>query len=109
VDIDAETLTEAQAQNLKRFDQKLPKDAQEIQILKGPNGRRTFRVDVPARNIPGSFARYEKTIDSAGNTVSYTKLLSLLMGALFILRLNKRSFYHDSATAGLGKFVGVHN
>ncbi len=32
-----------------------------------------FRSDVPAKNIPGSFARYEKVVDRAGNTVSYTK------------------------------------
>jgi SPP1 gp7 family putative phage head morphogenesis protein len=72
-DIDATTLTEEQAQNLIRFDKKLPKDASEIQILKGHNGQRIFRADVPARNIPKSFARYEKVVDSSGKTVSYTK------------------------------------
>lgn len=72
-DVDAETLTESQVANLKRFDKKLPKDAQEIQILKASKGARIFRADVPARNIPGSFARYEKVIDAEGNTLSYTK------------------------------------
>jgi len=72
-DINAGTLTENQARNLGRFDQKLPKGAGEIQILKGEGGQRIFRADVPARNIPGSYARYEKIVDKAGNTVSYTK------------------------------------
>lgn len=69
----AGTLNEAQAYNLRRFDQKLPKAAQEIQVLSGKNGQRIFRSDVPANNIPGSFARYEKIVDSTGKTVSYTK------------------------------------
>ncbi len=69
----AGTLNEAQAYNLKRFDQKLPKAAREIQVLSGKNGQRIFRSDVPANNIPGSFARYEKIVDSTGKTVSYTK------------------------------------
>jgi Phage Mu protein F like protein len=73
IDVDADTLTEAQAENLRRFDKKLPKDAGEIKILKGENGQRIFRADVPAKNIPGSFARYEKIVDAQGNTVSYTK------------------------------------
>lgn len=72
-DVDADTLNEVQARNLKRFDQKLPKDAGEIQIIRGADGRRIFRADVPARNIPGSYARYEKVVDKLGNTVSYTK------------------------------------
>ncbi len=70
---DGQTLTAEQANNLRRFDAKLPKDAQTIQILSGPNGQRIFRSDVPARNIPGSFARYEKVVDTSGNTLSYTK------------------------------------
>ena len=69
----AGTLTGEQAKNLARFDDKLPKDAGPISITAGKNGQRTFSSDVPARNIPGSFARYEKTVDSAGKTVSYTK------------------------------------
>ena len=72
-DVDADTLNEVQARNLKRFDQKLPKDAGEIQVIRGTDGQRIFRADVPARNIPGSYARYEKVVDKLGNTVSYTK------------------------------------
>ncbi len=72
-DVDAETLSETQAYNLRRFDKKLPKAAGEIQIIKGRNGIRIFRSDVPARNIPNSFARYEKIVDAEGNTLSYTK------------------------------------
>ena len=72
-DIHAETLTGEQVKNLGRFDGKLPKDAGPIRITGGKNGQRTFSADVPARNIPGSFARYEKTVDRAGKTISYTK------------------------------------
>lgn len=72
-DIDANTLNEAQVRSLKRFDQKLPKDAGEIEIIRGADGQRVFRADVPARNIPGSYARYEKVVDRLGNTISYTK------------------------------------
>jgi SPP1 gp7 family putative phage head morphogenesis protein len=68
-----DTLTTAQARNLERFDKKLPKDAGKITVSNGSNGQRVFTADVPARNIPGSFARYEKVVDRAGNTVSYTK------------------------------------
>jgi hypothetical protein len=67
------TLTPAQARNLERFDKKLPKDAGKITVTKRSNGQRTFTSDVPAKNIPGSYARYEKVVDRAGNTVSYTK------------------------------------
>jgi len=72
-DVDAGTLTVAQARNLKRFSRKVPKDAQEIKILRGTGGNRIFRADVPAKNIPGSYARYEKVVDKHGNTISYTK------------------------------------
>lgn len=67
------TLTEEQAKNLARFDAKLPKNAGPIEVRIGKNGERIFSADVPANNIPGSYARYEKTVDSAGNTISYTK------------------------------------
>ena len=72
-DVNAKTLSASQFNNLQRFDKKLPKDAGEIQILRGQNNQRIFRADVPAKNIPGSFARYEKVVDKLGNTVSYTK------------------------------------
>jgi hypothetical protein len=71
--IDVDTLNEVQARNLRRFDQKLPKDASEIHVIRGKGGQRIFRADVPARNIPGSYARYEKVVDKLGNTISYTK------------------------------------
>ena len=71
--VDADDLTHAQAQNLKRFDKKLPKDAREIKIRRGRNGERIFQSDVPASNIPGSYARYEKIVDKNGRTISYTK------------------------------------
>lgn len=51
IDVDADTLTEAQAENLKRFDKKLPKDAGEIRIFKDVHGQRIFQADVPAKNI----------------------------------------------------------
>jgi SPP1 gp7 family putative phage head morphogenesis protein len=67
------SLNTAQANNLIRFDRKLPKDAGKIEILNAGTGKKIFQADVPARNIPGSYARYQKIIDKSGNTLSYTK------------------------------------
>ena len=38
-----------------------------------PNGSKAFQADVMARNISGSFARYEKQVDARGKTIFYTK------------------------------------
>ena len=86
--VNDETLNGVQASNLKRFDQKLPKDVGDIQILSKDNGQRVFYADVPARNIPGSYARYEKVVDKAGNTTSYTKTTYAPDGSIVHIKLN---------------------
>ena len=66
-------LNPAQKENLARFEKKLPKGAEPTKIKDLPDGKKVFQSDVPAKNIPGSFARYEKTVDATGKTVKYTK------------------------------------
>lgn len=66
-------LNPAQSQNLARFEKKLPAGTQPTKITRNTDGSVTFQSDVPARNIPGSYARYEKTVDAAGRTTGYTK------------------------------------
>lgn len=72
-EISKSSLNKAQDENLTRFYKKIPKDAGKIKIMKLPNGGAAFQTDVPARNIPGSFARYEKQVDALGKTILYTK------------------------------------
>ncbi len=62
-----------QLDNLKRFNKKLPANAGQTKIYDLPNGGKAFQADVPAKNIPGSYATYEKQVDAAGNTLNYTK------------------------------------
>ncbi|MCP4107217.1 MAG: hypothetical protein GY749_17025 [Desulfobacteraceae bacterium] len=66
-------LNEAQAENLRRFVKKLPKNVEIIKIRDLPMDGKIFQADVQARNISGSFARYEKQIDASGKTILYTK------------------------------------
>lgn len=66
-------LNEAQQKKLGDFEKSLPKSAEKVSVRDLPNGGKVFQADVPARNIPGSFARYEKQIDVMGNTTSFTK------------------------------------
>jgi len=66
-------LNKKQEENLKRFEEKLPKDAGPTTVKDLPDGGKVFQAEVPAANIPGSKAVYEKTVDAAGNTVKYIK------------------------------------
>lgn len=67
-------LLDSQIENYNRFKSKLPSTAKEIKIIEEPSGARTFRSDVPAKNIPGSYARYEKTVNEVGKTLEYKKI-----------------------------------
>ncbi|MDX2244102.1 MAG: hypothetical protein NW224_25785 [Leptolyngbyaceae cyanobacterium bins.302] len=67
------SLNEEQSANLARFQRSLPKNASSVRVYSLPNDSRAFQADVPARNVPGSFATYEKQIDQAGVTLFYTK------------------------------------
>ena len=69
----ATSLNAEQSANLVRFQQRLPKNAGSVRISDLPNGGKAFQADVPARNIPGSFATYEKQVDAVGITILYTK------------------------------------
>jgi len=68
-----DTLQGAQAKNLQRFIDKLPKNSENIRVRAFLDNGKVFQADSPASNIPGSFARYEKQIDVSSNTVLYTK------------------------------------
>lgn len=59
--------------NLNRFQKRLPRHANPIRIYNLPNGGKAFQADIPAKNISGSYATYEKQIDAAGITLFYTK------------------------------------
>jgi len=50
----------------------LPKGAENVQVRDLPDGGKVFSGEVPGR-VPGSKAVYEKTVDSAGETVRYVK------------------------------------
>ncbi|MEA5534805.1 hypothetical protein [Crocosphaera sp. XPORK-15E] len=67
------SLNAEQIANLSRFQKRLPKNATAVRIYNLPNGGKAFQADVPARNIPNSYATYEKQIDSEGITLFYTK------------------------------------
>ena len=66
-------LTSAQAANFARFAKKLPKDAGPIRTVDLPGGGKAFQADVPAKDVPGSYATYEKQVDAKGNTILFTK------------------------------------
>jgi len=72
-DISESSLNDRQAANLRRFIKKLPRGVEHIEIHDLPNGGKAFQADVRAKNISGSFARYEKRTDAWGKTVLYTK------------------------------------
>ncbi len=67
------TLNPQQAKNLARFDKKKPANSTDTVIRDLPGGGKAFQADSAAQNIPGSFARFEKQIDSAGKTTQFTK------------------------------------
>lgn len=65
-------LSAEQAANYARYTRKLPSGAGDTTIERLPDGSVRFSTDVPGR-VPGSYARYIKTVDSSGNTVAYVK------------------------------------
>jgi len=67
------SLNVEQLANLTRFQQRLPKNASPVRLYELPNSGKAFQADVFARNIPGSFATYEKQVDADGITTLFTK------------------------------------
>jgi hypothetical protein len=51
----------------------MPAEAGPTTIRELPGGGRAFQADVPAREIPRSFATYEKQVDAYGQTLGFTK------------------------------------
>ncbi|UFP96417.1 RHS repeat-associated core domain-containing protein [Gloeobacter morelensis] len=68
----SDSLNPEQAKNLGRFNKSLPRNAGATKIYNLPNGGKAFQATSPARNIPGSYAIYEKQIDAIGRTLNYT-------------------------------------
>jgi RHS repeat-associated protein len=66
-------LNAAQALSLQRFMGRLPNGAGTTRVRDLPGGSRAFQAAVPARDIPGSHAVYEKQVDAAGKTLEFTK------------------------------------
>ena len=66
-------LSPQQFRNLARFNKKKPSNSTDTIIRDLPNGVKVFQADSPARNIPGSFARFEKQVDASGKTIQFTK------------------------------------
>jgi hypothetical protein len=60
------------ADNLRRFERKLPAGALPTQMHDLPLGGKAFQSEVPGR-VPGSKAIYEKQVDASGTTLQYTK------------------------------------
>jgi RHS repeat-associated protein len=59
--------------NYNRFLKSLPSAAEDPAIVRLPNGDIRFDANVPAANIPGSYATYTKVVDSRGNTITFYK------------------------------------
>ena len=66
-------ISEGQLANIGRFEKKIPANAKDtVSISRLPNGSISVKATSAGR-VPGSSAVYEKRIDAAGNTTSYTK------------------------------------
>jgi hypothetical protein len=70
--IGVDDLTPVQQNNLQRYVKRLPAGAEQANIIRLSDGSVEFSAKVPGR-VPGSYAVYTKTVDSVGDTVSYTK------------------------------------
>jgi hypothetical protein len=69
----ADDLSGAVQSNYGRFLKSIPSGAEEPTITQLPDGSVQFDANVPAANIPGSYATYTKVVDSEGNTVTFYK------------------------------------
>jgi len=70
-EITGDDLTGGAAANYGRFLKSLPASAEEPTITGLPGGGFKFEADVPASNIPGSYATYTKEIDGDGVTTTF--------------------------------------
>jgi hypothetical protein len=67
------SINNLQERNYNRFIDRLPSQTEQPRIINFGNGSVAFQAKVPANNISGSFAVYEKQVDVYGNTIQYTK------------------------------------
>ena len=59
--------------NYNRFLKSLPSGAGDVTITQLPDGSYQFSSDVPATNIPGSYATYTKVVGPDGVTSTFSK------------------------------------
>lgn len=71
--VDIDQLSSAQLSNYARYLKGLPKGADYPTITRLPDGSTQFSSDVPATNIPGSYATYTKVVGKDGSTITYYK------------------------------------
>lgn len=69
----SKVLSAAQVAKVDRFIRKMPADVVSLTVRPLPNGGVAMYAVVPARNVPGSYAMYEKQVDAAGESLSYVK------------------------------------
>jgi len=72
-ELSTEGMNASQLKNLERFEKNLPNGAGSTIVRELPDGGKAFQSIVPARNIPGSYAVYEKQVDAKGVTLEFTK------------------------------------
>jgi hypothetical protein len=71
--VDIDQLSSSQLSNYTRYLKGLPKGADYPTVTQLPDGSIQFSADVPATNIPGSYATYTKVIGEDGSTITYYK------------------------------------
>ena len=73
VTVDPADLSGNMLSNYNRFLKSLPSGAGPPTIIRLPYGDLQFSADVPATNIPGSYATYTKVVGPDGATISFYK------------------------------------
>jgi RHS repeat-associated protein len=81
------------ASNLLRFEKKLPANVSATRIFNLPGGGKAFQADSASKNIPGSFAQYEKQVDAAGKTLQYTKTTFGPRGEIIKDKISGQTFF----------------
>jgi hypothetical protein len=67
-------LNAALESNFKRFVSKIPANSKSSASYKFlEDGNVLFEAVSPAKNIPGSYAKYQKWVDKTGKTIKYLK------------------------------------
>jgi hypothetical protein len=71
VSLTAGDLSDDVLSNYNRFLKSLPSGAGDVKITQLPDGSYRFSSDVPATNVPGSYATYTKVVGSDGVTSTF--------------------------------------